>query len=1027
MSKRKLSSEPARPPPPPPPPKSLIKLLQTDKNVLKYFTLLQANLEADKVKWKSRARNAESKCEELKKKLEYQTSAPSNNTLAAAPTPSKATLAASLDTSNETANKSLSREAVAKGEAIDDEMLGDIFDNLSSDGDDDESSVDFGFNKTCTEQKKPSFAVESSDDDESSVDFGSAAAAAPPRSQSAIEQTSKHETNSIEVAVNKDFSRSTAVTLTLKDFQHPFRDVYCRRLCEANENLERLGVALVSDDGSYRSDEEVVEDILQALRATTRVQMMSRNKENTAPFIEMIPACDWKDHPAYEAKQCAFTALRIMDIFCGETDASEWEALTKGHMGDEQKSVQVGFRNRQLLVKNFMQSLSAEISDAWPVADRSARVISTALHFDPTESDDLDGDKKCVKQADFGAKSQARLSTMVERCILVQMLVHYYDYRHQSAERVPLLCRYVLAAAPSLAVEDYPKYPPVLSMVIVEALVTQRNELLPTMNSGLTDVNNEDLETLQAVGLAVHMAMHIWQQRLRSNDDRITDVARIQVASYERVLKRDLQWFGTRVSSLEDLEERVKSLDACGNTIKASILAIINKSIYEKLDEMTKSGSVPGLDSSLAHSVASRNLQIRRLDWYRELIGTRTDLDEFTEQQTFLRCVAGVTDGSPDEYWRRIAITVKCCVQLSDGLEAARLAHDALKSHVSSQSSFFAHEALHSLMRLSQTPLIRFINLKRRVDRRNVFQAQAKVEKLLIVDAVVDFEAKEGHACYFWGKKAFDGRSESFCENIERYVATHWRPSDLKAFDKDALPDDRHVQLSSSERACALSHIASWEGVRRSLEIPPPSGLPTSWFMYPDRVIRLFRVTGFASGKALLLENESMPPSAVSVILEDDAIVVDRFVDRLQALLRELPRDFHFCSLGYSRPMTAPIVPYSKELGIPSCLWYLTGYALSLDGAKHLQQKLPVRGPVDSWIGLRMCDNWENEYGQAIGVGLQPKAVIDVPSRKELGQIMKFRAFCALTPLCSQRVKASAAPLRRSWRQRDTDIDYSGV
>ncbi|KAI2488962.1 hypothetical protein MHU86_25635 [Fragilaria crotonensis] len=897
MPKRKRSSEPARPPPPPPPPKSLIKLLQTDKNVLKYFTLLQANLEADKVKWKTRARNAENECEELKKKLQDLRSAPSKSTPAAAtPMQAKATSAASIDVAHNTANKSLTGGAVAKGEVIDDDMLGDIFDNLSSDDDDDESSVDFGFNKASTERNKPSLAVESSDDDESSIDFGSAPRAAPPRSQSKVELASENETSSIEMSINNDLSRPTAVMVTPKDFHHPFHDVYYQRLCEASDNLERLGVSLVNDDGSYRSDEEVVEDLLQALRATSRVQMMSRNKENTAPFMEMIPACDWKDHPAYEAKQCAFAALRIMDIFCCETDAGEWEALTKEHIGDQPKSFQIGFRNRQPLVKNFMQSLSAEISDAWPVADRSTRVISTALHFDPTLCEDLAGDNELDKQTDFGAKSQARLSTMVERCILVQLLAHYYDHRSQSAERVPLLCRYVLAAAPSLAVEDYPKYPPVLSMLIIEALVTHRNELFPSANSGLTDVNDEDLETLQAVGLAVHMAMHVWQQRLRSNDDRITDIARIQVASYERVLKLDLQWFGARVSSLEDLEERVRSLGAYGNTIKASILAIVSKAIYEKLYETTKTGSVSGFDASLAHSVATRNLQIRRLDWYRELVGTRTDVDEFTEQQAFLRGVADATDGSPDEYWKRIAYMVKCCVQLSDGLLAARVAQDVLKSQVSSLSSVFEHEALYSLIRLSQIPFIRFINLKRRLDRRNAFQAQAKVEKLLIVDAVADLEAKEGDTCYFWGSKAFDGRSESLCEDIENFVATHWRPSDLKAFDKDALPDDRLVQMSSSERACALSHIASWEGVRRSLEIPPSSGLPTSLFTYPDRVLRLFRVSGFASGKALLPENESMPPSAVSVILEDDAILVDRFVDRLQAVLRELPRDFHFCS-----------------------------------------------------------------------------------------------------------------------------------
>ena len=482
MPKRKRSSEPMRPPPPPPPPKSLIKLLQTDKGVLKYFTLLQENLEADKVKWKSRARNAENECEELKKKLLEQTSPQSTATSVAASTQAKA--AKAMEKTHQQTIESTNEEAAAMGKAIDDDMLGDIFNNLSSD-DDDESSVDLGFSKVTAERKKPALGVESSDDEDSSVDFGFATGSAPPRANAKSEESYEFDTNSIEMSFDKNFSRS-AVMKTPKDFHHPFQDVYYQRLCEASDNLERLGVALVDDDGSYRSDSEVVEDILQALRATSRVQMMSRNKDNTAPFISMIPACDWKGHPAYEAKQCAFTALRIMDIFCGETDANEWDALTNTQEGEERKAIQVGFRNRQLLVKNFMQSLSAEISDAWPVADRSTRVISTALHFDPTESMNPAKGGEFDKKSEFGAKSQARLSTMVERSLLVQLLVHYYDYRNESGGRISLLCTYILASAPSLTVEDYPKYPPVLSMVIIEALVSQRSELLSSVKSGLT-------------------------------------------------------------------------------------------------------------------------------------------------------------------------------------------------------------------------------------------------------------------------------------------------------------------------------------------------------------------------------------------------------------------------------------------------------------------------------------------------------------------------------------------------------------
>ena len=171
-----------------------------------------------------------------------------------------------------------------------------------------------------------------------------------------------------------------------------------------------------------------------------------------------------------------------------------------------------------------------------------------------------------------------------------------------------------------------------------------------------------------------------------------------------------------------------------------------------------------------------------------------------------------------------------------------------------------------------------------------------------------------------------------------------------------------------------------------------------------------------------------MKPSPVCVILEDDAILVDRFVDRLDALLEELPRDFHFCSLGYSRPKTAPLVPFSSQIAIPTSIWYLTGYILSLEGANYLFDNLPVRGPVDSWIGLKMFSNWDNMFGHAMGVGMVQRPGTETTiSHKDLRSLFKFRAFAAQIPLCSQKVGQNVSNIgRRNWRQRDTDITYSG-
>jgi hypothetical protein len=268
-----------------------------------------------------------------------------------------------------------------------------------------------------------------------------------------------------------------------------------------------------------------------------------------------------------------------------------------------------------------------------------------------------------------------------------------------------------------------------------------------------------------------------------------------------------------------------------------------------------------------------------------------------------------------------------------------------------------------------------------------------------------------------------------------QYVQPNWRPNDLKPFDVDAPSNDSLiVRVSPSERACALSHILSWKGVLRSLQsATTDSSLDT-------HLLRLYKISGYAQGPALLNENHSMPPTPVCVILEDDAILVDRFTDRLlDEILRELPRDFHFCSLGYSRPKSAPIVPYSDHIGIPSMLWYLTGYCISAAGAQYLLDALPVVGPVDSWIGLKMTSNWDNTFGVRLGVGSHAKSLHHpLPSVHDLGQILQFRAYCARRPLCQQKVRISTTALtagtivastqsgRRQWRQRDTDIEYSG-
>jgi len=241
---------------------------------------------------------------------------------------------------------------------------------------------------------------------------------------------------------------------------------------------------------------------------------------------------------------------------------------------------------------------------------------------------------------------------------------------------------------------------------------------------------------------------------------------------------------------------------------------------------------------------------------------------------------------------------LRCCVLSSDGIRIYKLAQLLCEQNKSCPSM------IRVLTLATDFPTVRVINLQCREDRWKQFMTQAQRSQLLAVPAVTSF-ASDTKTNKFWGLRSFNGKDighllfeeqiDPLLENgksLNDYVSTHWRPSDLKTFDANARKDDRLVRLSVSERACALSHISSWNGVKNS--ISDVASAPND-----KRLLQLLRISGFASGPPFLSENEGMPPSPVCVILEDDAKLVDQFNDKLAVILSELPRDFHFCSLGY--------------------------------------------------------------------------------------------------------------------------------
>mmetsp|Transcript_7053 Transcript_7053/g.10109 ORF Transcript_7053/g.10109 Transcript_7053/m.10109 type:complete len:1322 (-) Transcript_7053:203-4168(-) len=358
--------------------------------------------------------------------------------------------------------------------------------------------------------------------------------------------------------------------------------------------------------------------------------------------------------------------------------------------------------------------------------------------------------------------------------------------------------------------------------------------------------------------------------------------------------------------------------------------------------------------------------------------------------------------------WSILSMILHCCIASSDGDNA----YYGTKLVLSQLTPLFDDgnhakflkktviNGMKTVVKTSELLMVRVINLKRRPDRWKSLIVQARKQRILVILAVTtlwgednqsdDPQNNEERECC--NRHAYDG-SGSHVEfegrmmkesegalSISNFVTTHWRPCDLKAFDKAARGDDNPIKMSPSERACAMSHISSWIGVKSSLAIYSDFNNTTTKACdlsncteETKEILHRFKICGFASGRPILPENDHMDPTPVCIILEDDALLVDRFSERFNSLLAELPRDFHFCSLGYGRPKTAPIIKYSSQIGIPTCLWYLTGYILSFEGAKFLLKHLPVIGPVDSWIGLKMMANWDNSYGVKVGVGFSSK------------------------------------------------------
>lgn len=136
---------------------------------------------------------------------------------------------------------------------------------------------------------------------------------------------------------------------------------------------------------------------------------------------------------------------------------------------------------------------------------------------------------------------------------------------------------YVCSSVPMLYIEDYPKYPPVLSLCVLEALLLNcrwqdtrhhgqdapydavtwltrylqgMKHYLPktreTDNLECSDIDAVKLSYLaRALAFSVHATALIWKLRMQSSNSRVRDISSVEIAAYNRILTSgESSWLG---------------------------------------------------------------------------------------------------------------------------------------------------------------------------------------------------------------------------------------------------------------------------------------------------------------------------------------------------------------------------------------------------------------------------------------------------------------------------------------------------
>lgn len=205
-------------------------------------------------------------------------------------------------------------------------------------------------------------------------------------------------------------------------------------------------------------------------------------------------------------------------------------------------------------------------------------------------------------------------------------------------------------------------------------------------------------------------------------------------------------------------------------------------------------------------------------------------------------------EGSVLEDWQTIDVITQCCILLGDGCSLQKVVSRVIPNLIQLagmpqqrrslpiSQRIQTSRMLSSFVNAGEIPTVRVINLKRRPDRLLDFMASAvNVHQLLVVKGpgrlkraitknFISMNEEDDEQYYaFDGQSSRDDLEQQLQQRLDGkgtlsdFVKAMWRPSELKAFDRDARDDFELVSTSTSEKACALSHIATWIGIETTL------------------------------------------------------------------------------------------------------------------------------------------------------------------------------------------------------------------